>query len=105
MIDDKELDKLIRDNFEREEMCEQVGRNVMREISRRQRHATLRRVARMAAVAFGVPFALLIYAWAAYSHVFEPTRSPLALAVCMVSGVAVITIAALFVAKFQQRQM
>lgn len=105
MIDDKELDKLLRENFEREDICRQVSRSVMREISRRSRRAALRRVARMAAVAFGVPFALLIYAWAAYSHVFLPTRSPLAAAVCVVSGVAVIATAELVVAKFMQRRV
>lgn len=105
MIDDKELDKLLRENFEREAICRQVSRSVMREISHRSRRAALRRVARMAAVAFGVPFALLIYAWAAYSHVFLPTRSPLAAAVCAVSGAAVIAAAELAVAKFMQRRV
>lgn len=64
-MDDKELDMLIRESFERNEMLETINRNVMKAVNRSERSNTRAMVLRMAAVAFGVPAVIALYVWAA----------------------------------------
>ncbi len=60
-MSDDELDGLITASLERQELLEDVNREVMKEVRRSSRHETLRRWMRAIAFAFGLPALLLFY--------------------------------------------
>ena len=60
-IDNQQLDALISDSLERHEVLESIHREVMTEVRRAERREALRRWARVAAFAFGIPLVMLCF--------------------------------------------
>ncbi|MCR5131853.1 MAG: hypothetical protein K6C10_10400 [Prevotella sp.] len=60
-ISDEEMDSLIATSLERQDILEEINREVMGEVSRTARRETLSRWTRVAAFAFGLPFVLLCF--------------------------------------------
>ena len=60
-IDNQQMDALISDALERQDVLESIHREVMTEVRRTDRHETLRRWARVAAFAFGIPLVMLSF--------------------------------------------
>jgi len=65
-ISDDELDNLIADSLQRQDILEDINREVMGEIQRSTRRQTARRWARIAAFAFGLPLMLLCFGFGIY---------------------------------------
>lgn len=103
-MNDKELDKLIKDSFERDAMLEEINRRVMRQINRSERRITAQRLARMTAVAFGTPLVVLGGVWGIYKAMAN-TDSKLVFAFLAVSALILISSAAGCVAKFSSEKL
>jgi len=58
-LSDDELDRLIADSLQRQDVIEDIHHEVMREVRRSARRETVRRWARAAIFAFGLPLLLL----------------------------------------------
>ncbi len=103
-MNDKELDKLIKDSFERDAMLEEINRSVMRQINRSERRITMRRLARMIAVAFGTPLVVLGGVWGIYNALAN-TDSKLVFAFLAVSVLILVSSTAGCVAKFSSEKL
>ncbi len=104
-MDDKQLDKLIRENFEREAMIENINRQVMRQINHRERHITLRRFLRMVLVAFGTPIILIGYGFTIYHCVMEQQPSAVVFAVLAISILIAVASFAKIIQKFSTQNL
>lgn len=81
-MNDKELDRLIKENFERDEMCKDISRCVMKQINRTERRRSVRKLKSMVAVAFGAPLLGAGGLWGIYNAlVSAETKSAAALLV------------------------
>ena len=103
-MNDKELDKLIKDSFDRDAMLEEINRSVMRQINRSERRITARRLARMAAVAFGAPLVVLGGVWSIHNAMAN-ADSKLVVAFLAVSALILISSTAGCVAKFSSEKL
>jgi cytochrome c biogenesis protein CcdA len=65
-MNDNELDNLISETFQRKEVLDDIGQNVMQNLQRDTRHARLRRWARILAFSFGFPLVALFLLLPAY---------------------------------------
>ncbi len=104
-MDDRQLDKLIRENFEREAMLEDINRQVMHQISHQERRITLRKFLCMVAVAFGTPLILLGYGITIYKCIAEQPLSPLVQAFLGVSVLIALVSFAKLIQKFSSRNL
>lgn len=64
MINDEQLDSLLREASVRKEIVGQINANVMRTVRKERRKSKYRSVARLLALCFGVPLLLLLPALA-----------------------------------------
>ncbi len=104
-MNDRQLDNLIRENFEREAMLEDINRRVMHQISRQERRITSRKFLRMVAVAFGTPLILLGYGITIYKYVMEQPQSTLVQTILIASVMIVLVSFAKIILKFSARNL
>ena len=57
-MNDEQLAKMIKENFERDMMLETIGQNVMKRLKHEKRRATMRKIASVFAVTFGAALIL-----------------------------------------------
>lgn len=104
-MDDRQLDKLLCENFEREAMLEDINRRVMHQICHRERRITLRKFLRMVAVAFGTPLILLGYVITVYKCIAEQPQYPLVQTFLGVSVLIAIVSFAKLIQKFSSQNL
>lgn len=99
-FDDQELDTLIRASFEREELLQEVQANVMTHLRRSARRSALRKWARLAAFAVGLPFVLLCFCAGLHYIYIHTTLQPPILVAMALSTTAMLLLAAQAVKDF-----
>ncbi len=104
-MNDRQLDNLIRENFEREAMLENINRRVMHQISRQEHRITSRKFLHMVAVAFGTPLILLGYGITIYKYVMEQPQSTLVQTILIASVMIVLVSFAKIILKFSARNL
>ena len=65
---DKELDLLFAESAQRHNAVEQINRQVMHMVRRDLRRKRLRKWARLLGISFGLPVAVVIYAYLLYAY-------------------------------------
>lgn len=92
-IDDKTLDKLITQSLQKEHDIEQINTIVLKAAKRHNRILTAKKIARLVAVAVGMPTMLAIMCYGAYRIVMmgNGVFDYVAAAVAIISAVAMTT--------------
>ena len=92
-IDDKTLDKLIAQSLQKEHDIEQINTIVLKSVKHYNRIQRVKRVVRLAAIAFGAPAMLAIVCYGAYRMIMMGSGAfgYIAAAIAIISAVAMTT--------------
>ena len=74
---DNNIDSLIRETFERRVLLADLDRLIIADVRRQARRELIRRWARVAAVSFGLPVVLLVFAACMYLYIEQYGTSDL----------------------------
>ncbi len=102
---DEELNKLMRETFERQELLEGINQSVMMEIKSTARRERIRKWLRLLAVCFGLPLFVMLMLYCAHQSVAQSGFSlPVAFAMS-VFGISMIGAGYQMIENFSVRTM
>lgn len=88
---DKELDLLFAESAQRHNAVEQINRQVMHMVRRDLRRKRLRKWARLLGISFGLPVAVVIYAYLLYAYMPQlPEQLRIAFFVLPIATIAIL---------------